>query len=75
MLIDPTQPIYFDSDSAPGRGMGWWQMKPRLFMDDGGDDIETSPTPDTLAGRFASRLVFAVVLGGIPLAALHMMLT
>jgi hypothetical protein len=75
MLIDPTQPIYFDSDTAPGRGMGWWQMKPRLFMDDGDDDIVTSPATDTLAGRIAYRLVFAVVLAGIPLAALHMMFT
>jgi hypothetical protein len=28
MQIDPSQPIMFDSDSAPGKGTGMWQINP-----------------------------------------------
>lgn len=77
MLIDPSQPIMFDSDSPPGRGAGYWQINPRrsYFSDDELDDSTVSSTPDTKIGRIASRVVFAIVFGGIPLAALHMLLT
>lgn len=28
MQIDPRQPIMFDTDSAPGKGTGMWQVNP-----------------------------------------------
>ena len=76
MLVDPSQPIYFDNESAPGRGIGYWQMNPRrlYFLDDGLDDSDVPPASDTKAGRIVRRLVFVAVLGGIPLAALDMLL-
>ena len=76
MLIDPSQPIYFDTDSAPGRGIGYWQMNPRrmYFLDDGLGDSGASAAKDTVAGRIARRVVLTVVILGIPLAVLDMLL-
>ena len=70
-MIDPSQPIYFDSDSAPGRGQGYWQMDPDRAYD---WDDAASPNSDTLAGRIAQRIVAVAVIVGLPLAALDMLL-
>lgn len=69
-MLDSSQPIVFDSDSAPGRGTGTWQMDPDRAYDWGS---EVSPNTDTLAGRIANRIVLTAVFGGLPLAALHML--
>jgi hypothetical protein len=71
MVIDPSQPVYFDSDSPPGRGQGYWQMDPDRAYDWG---YTASPNNDTLAGRIAQRIVIVMVVAGIPLAALDMLL-
>lgn len=77
MLIDPSQPIIFDTESAPGRGIGYWQMNPRrmYFFDDGQDECDSLQTEETKADRIARRIIFTIVFGGILLAVLHMMLT
>lgn len=71
MIIDPTQPVYFDADSPPGRGQGYWQMDPDRAYD---WDSAASPNSDTLAGRILQRIVFVLVVAGLPLAALDMLL-
>lgn len=76
MQIDPRQPIIFDTDAAPGCGMGYWQVNPRspTDWDDGLGGTGPSISTNTLVGRIAYRLVFAVVLGGITLGGLDMLL-
>jgi hypothetical protein len=71
MQIDPSQPIIFDTDSAPGRGIGYWQNN----FDHGGEwDDESSPRADTATARVVQRIVFAMIVGGITLGALDMFL-
>jgi len=71
MQIDPGQPIMFDTESAPGRGTGYWQMDPGRAYDWG---EHPSARSDTRAGRIVNRMVLVAVFVGIPLAALDMLL-
>ena len=78
MLIDPSQPIIFDTDTAPGRGIGYWQINPRrsYFLDDGvedGDETGT-PEPESLTTKVTRRLFLAIVFGGIAIGAADMLL-
>jgi hypothetical protein len=74
--IDPTQPIYFDTDIKAGTGRGFWQLNPPPEFDwsETSEGDYASAAEKTWVGRFVQRLFFAVVLGVIATGALDMVI-
>jgi hypothetical protein len=60
MLIDPRQPIIFDSDAMPGHGTGSWQMFP--FEDS--DTRCVTPYATDRTSQIA-RIIVAFIISGI----------
>jgi hypothetical protein len=71
MQIDPSQPIMFDSESAPGKGTGMWQVNP--FYD---SDVYGGSKANGTSFERKVRFWFALTILAMFIAAIaHMMMS
>ena len=66
-MIDPGQPIMFDSDLPPGRGAGFWQMDP-------GRSDDSLSSNGGATSKVAKFFIFVLVFGGMGLGFADMLL-
>jgi len=64
MQIDPSQPIMFDTDAAPGRGTGMWQV-----------NTYSTSSHDGRANGKGSSIIFFIALAIVIAGGGHMIFT